>query len=180
MGWKNVKEHYRIKHLIRVSDGSICIGSPYIHDIIKISLDGKLTKRDRASVNADLDRYQREFEADPETLKRLIEAPDTFQRSIPVFTYQGGQILEKFCEELGWPNVTHDGLEMYENTFSEDKNQVVAWAKRNADIGIRSQIRNIQELELKIENYRGRLATELANRERLEADYPDVVAEPED
>lgn len=180
MGWKAVKEHYRIKHLVQVTEDGICIGSGFIHDIIRISLDGRVTKRDRGTSNDDLVRYQREFDADPELLKRLVEAPDTFSAAIHVFTYKGGQILEKVCEKPGWPNVTHDGLEMYENTFSTDKNQVVAWAKRNADIGIKVQCRNLDELEAKIEDYRGRLATEIANRERLEADYPDVVVEPED
>lgn len=180
MGWKNVKEHYKIEHMVQVTEEGICIGSPYIHDIIRISLDGQITKRYRNSVNADLARYQREFDADPAMLARLIQAPDTFTASIPVYTYKGGRILEKLCEELGWPNVTHDGLEMYENTFSANKNQAVAWAKQNADLGILAQRRNLKELEAKLEDYRGRLAAEIADRERLEADYPDVVVEPED
>ena len=180
MGWKAVKEHYKIKHIVQVTEDGICIGSPYIHDIIRISFDGHVTKRDRSSANDDLKRYQAEFDADPETLKRLVQSPDTFKASIPVFTYRGGQILEKFCEELGWPHVTHDGLEMYENYFSTDKAKVVAWAKRNSDSGIHIQRRNLAELEAKAEDYRGRLAAEIANRERLEADYPDVVVEPED
>lgn len=178
MGWKNVKEHYKIKHLVRVSGGSICIGSPYIYDIIRISLDGEVTKRDRGSVNTDLARYQAEFDADPDTLKRLVEAPDTLSAAVPVFTYEGCQILEKLCEEPGWPNVTHDGLVMYENTFSTDKNRVVAWAKQNADLGIQMQLRNIEEIKAKLQDYEARLATEVANRERLESDYPDVAVEP--
>lgn len=37
MGWKNVKEHYRIGHIVHVKDGKICIGFPHITDIMEIS-----------------------------------------------------------------------------------------------------------------------------------------------
>lgn len=178
MGWKAVKEHYRIEHFVQVTEAGICIGSPYIHNIIVIGKDGKLTKSYDGRMNDDLARYQKDFESDPVTLKRLIEAPDTFSASVTVYTYEGGEILEKSCEEPGWPHVTHDGQMMHDNTFSTDKATVVAWAKRNADLGIQMQRRSLAELEAKVEDYRGRLATEIANRERLEADYPEVVVEP--
>lgn len=180
MGWKAVKEHYQIKHIVQVSEGDICIGSPYIYDIIRISLDGRIKKRDRSPANDELVRYQAEFDADPETLKRLVESPDTFSAAVTVYTYKGGEILEKVCEKPEWPHVTHDGQMMHDNDFSTDKAKVVVWAKRNADYGIQAQRRNIEEIEAKLMDYRGRLATEIANRERLEADYPDVVVEPED
>ena len=45
MGWKNIKEHYRIGHAVQVTDAGICIGSPYIHNIIIIGVDGTLKKR---------------------------------------------------------------------------------------------------------------------------------------
>jgi hypothetical protein len=57
MGWKSVKEHYQIKHIVQVTDKGICVGSPYIHDVIIIGLDGKVLKRDREPSNDDLNRY---------------------------------------------------------------------------------------------------------------------------
>lgn len=30
MGFKNLKEHYRIKHIVQVTDAGICIGSPWL------------------------------------------------------------------------------------------------------------------------------------------------------
>ena len=180
MGWKAIKDHYRIEHFVQVTEAGICIGSSYIHNIIVIGKDGKLIRRYDGQMNDDLARYQRDFEADPETLKRLIQTPDAFSSAITVYTYKGGEILEKACEEPGWPNVTHDGQMMHDNTFSTDKAEVVAWAKQDADLGIKAQRRNLAELEAKVEDYRGRLATEIANRERLEADYPGVVVDPED
>lgn len=30
MGWKNVKEHYQIGHIVCVTSKGLCIGSPYV------------------------------------------------------------------------------------------------------------------------------------------------------
>lgn len=137
MGWKNVKEHYRIEHIVQVTSKGICIGSGYVHNIIVISdykpqWDSGLGP----SKNDDLDRYFSEMEADLNRLRELIDNPDLFKESIPVYTYDGGKIIEKKCEQIGWPNITHDGEIMHDNTFSDDRNTVLNWAKKNADAGI--------------------------------------------
>ena len=44
MGWKNVKEHYRIGHSVHVTEKGICIGSSYIPDIIIIAPDGTIER----------------------------------------------------------------------------------------------------------------------------------------
>ncbi len=175
MGWKNVKEHYRIGHHVQVTADGICIGSSFIHNIIVISLDGAILKRYEGA-NADLARYQGEMEADQETLRRLIETPDTFSASIPVFTYDGGAIVEKQCEQLGWPNVTHAGEMMYENTFSPDRDVVVRWAKQNAQSGINCLNRSIAQAESELERLRAERRRCQVDLETLNTAYPTIVA----
>lgn len=168
MGWKNVKEHYRITHQVRMGDMGICIGSAYISDILVISLDGKLIKRYDDRSNDLLARYQAEMDADPELLKRLVQEPDVFTVSIPVFTYVGGSIIEKLCEMPGWPNVTHDGDMMYENAYSTDRNEVVQWAKRNANLAVQCYEREVKEAERALSDARTRLASSEADKLKLE------------
>lgn len=138
MGWKNVKERYRIDHRVQVTQEGICIGSAYIYNLIVIGMNGVIIEPYRAceglgwGVNPDLKRYETEMLADPEALRKAVLEPDTFSRSLPVWTYDGGDIIEKQCEEYGWPNNTHDGLLMYDNTFSEDREKVVKWAVKDA------------------------------------------------
>lgn len=171
MGWKSVKEHYRIGHSVQVTEQGLCIGSPYIHDIIVIGLDGKIKKPDFGGGNEDLKRYMREFEADPERLKSLVEAEDKFEKSIRVYTYDySGNIIEKQCEEPGWPNVTHDGQMMYDNTFSTDRKNVVKWAKSEIKAGIRlvkdrikEDRRKLLESEARLSGYQS--ALELLSKE---------------
>ncbi len=171
MGWKNVKEGYDIGHIVQVTDEGICIGSAFLHSILVIGLDGALKKTEDRPINANILRYQTEMMADPERLRALVTTPDTFHTSIPVYTFDDTGILEKQCEETGWPNVTHDGCVMYENTFSTDLFTIVLLARSNA----RSRIRNLQDAEdqhqQKLNSIRGQLAHQRSLLAKLELDY---------
>lgn len=160
MGWKNVKEHYQIGHMVSVTEEGICIGSAYIHDIIIVGLDGDIKKRyDGAfSSNKDLARYQDEMESDTNTLLKLVKEDDIFSISLPVYTYDGSNIIEKKCEKYEWPNVTHDGELMYENTFSEDKNKVIRWALNCAASGTEWMHKRIIELNQDLDKAKSSLS----------------------
>ena len=138
MGWKSLKEHYRIGHQVQVTEVGICIGSSFVHNIITIHTDGRgpLVESNYDIRNADLERYVSDFVADIDLLKALIHQQDVFERSLPVWTYEGGDIIEKQCEEYGYPNVTHDGRMMYNNMFSKDRAEVMTWAIENAEAGL--------------------------------------------
>jgi len=170
MGWKAVKEHYRIKHLVHVGSEGICIGSPYISDIIVISPQGKAIKRYEERGNEDLARYQREMDADPQMLERLVASPDAFERSITVYTYEGGRIVEAQCEQPGYPNCTHDGRLMYDNTFSTDRAYIVDRARANASAGVSIATRSIAALEKDLARARATLAECQADLQALQAE----------
>ena len=163
MGWKSIKEHYKIGHIVQVTSKGICIGSGYIHDIIVIDKDtGAVIKpylKDGWSSNDDLLRYQSEMDGDPEKLKELVFQEDTFEKNIPVFTFDGAEIIQEFCEELGWPNLTHGGNIMYENTYSQDVEQVIKWAKKEAEAIIKNSQCRIQEIKNDLSRHQERLST---------------------
>lgn len=173
MGWKAIRDHYRISHHVQVNSQGICIGSGYIPDIIVISMDGRILKRYDERSSADLLRYQAEIDADPGKLKELILVQDTFNESITVFTYKDGEIIEKLCEKLGWPNVTHDGCMMYENSYSSDKSQVVRWAKKNATAGIEIYSQFVIDAEKRLKEVKEILSQQELNKKALDSSYPD-------
>lgn len=174
MGWKTLKQHYRIGHAVQVvPDKGICIGSPYIHDLIVIGVDGQIIKADYGRVNEDLRRYMAEFKSDPDRLREVIQATDTFEKAITVYTWDGANILEKKCEKLGWPNVTHDGAMMYANTFSDDKNTVVKWAKENARGGIKWKMERVEDIKKQLSEMESLLAESRDHLKKLEAQYPE-------
>lgn len=173
MGWKNVRDYYKIEHIVQVTDKGLCIGSHYIHDLIVVGLDGKILKSydNTWTDNPDLSRYMKEFKEDPEKLADLITTPDTFLKSVSVWTYQNGTAISKFCEEPGYPNVTHEGELMYENVFFKTKEEAVAAARKNyqSEIRIREEILEQKQKELK--EYEKDLETAWLNLSRLEKDY---------
>jgi len=138
MGWKTLKQHFGITHQVTVEKDCINIGSGYVHDLVVIN-----TKTGRAVENSTfssfLNEHYPELKNSPEDkILELISAEDVFLNSLPVYTYTNdGEILEKQCEEFGYPNVTHDGLIMYENTFSEDKNKIIERAKGELEIAVK-------------------------------------------
>lgn len=173
MAWKNLKDHYRIGHHVQIRDGFIGIGSSYVFDLIRVTFDGKVSWGSLGQVNnADLVRIYAEMTADLGKVKELLAAPDSFAVSLPVFTYRDSEILEKQCEAYGYPNVTHDGLIQYENTFSPDRDQVVAWAKRLAAYDIKSHLRHLKEQEAKLAERKRWLTESQAHLAKLEADFP--------
>lgn len=129
MGWKNIKEHFGIKHIVQVEDGEILIGSRYASRIIAINIRGEVSTDGLWGANEELKRCLKEIKEDPDTVKALIDKPDVFEKDIEVFTFKGDQIISCHCETLYYPNVTHDGRLMYENMFTTDRNKVVDWAR---------------------------------------------------
>lgn len=174
MGWKTLKERFDIRHTVQITSAGICIGSSYVHDIGTIDPEtGRITDR-RTTPGFLRTRYPDLMNATPEEILDLLKTPDTFSRSVTVYTYEGGAIVEKQCEEPGWPNVTHDGIMMYDNTFSTNKEKVVEWAKRNAGYVIKALNANIASKEEELADLRRRLACHEADQAKLVADYPSV------
>lgn len=172
MGWKTLKEHYRIGHYVHVTSEGICIGSPYIHNLMIVGLDGVIKKPYDGTGNEDLKRYQSEMEADPAKLREVVMAADTFKESIPVYTYEGPLIIEKRCEKPGWPNVTHDGAMMYENTFSTDRNKVIERARSTAKAEVRWASQMVDQCQKELSEARARLEKSNETLAMLEASYP--------
>lgn len=132
MGVKALRNHYNIRHTVHVVEGFILIGSGYISDLIKITPGGKIVKKNSViSSGSTLDCLIHDIESDPDLFAELFAQQDEFEQSITVYTYQDDKIIEKQCEHLGWPNTTHDGVIMYDNTFSTNKDVIIEKAKEN-------------------------------------------------
>jgi hypothetical protein len=139
MGWKNIKTRFNIEHIVQIRDNRICIGSPYIGEIISISFDGKLLKQYKDHSNDDLARYNSELIEAEKTgeLKKLIDLQDTFKDLKIIYTFEKGRVITKYCEEYNWPNVCTDGYLIYENTFFKDRKEAVKECRLDARIGLK-------------------------------------------
>lgn len=157
MGWKAIKEHFKIEHIVHVSDGFIYVGSGHIPKAVQI--DQKTGKVSEGEYSSSI--VKREFgaifDASPDLIKELAQAEDKFATSVPVYTYQDGQIIEHQCEVPEWPNVTHDGQIMYENSFRPTKSEIIELAIRDAEAGISLGEDSISRLKQQINQEEKRL-----------------------
>jgi len=168
MGWKNVKEHYDIKHIVQVTNAGICIGSPYVHNILTIRPDLSVVRSESIGHGEPFDSIVTAMNADRSKLRELIYSSDTFSASIPVYTFTyDGEIVEALCEQPGWPNLTHDGRIMYENTHFPDRQQAVAQAAKELDAVVENAANRCAEAHLEAEKAEERRAKAEAAVERL-------------
>lgn len=147
MGWKNIHKKFKIIHITQIRDGRICIGSPYMCEIISISFEGKIIKSYKDRENEDLNRYQSEIEEAEKTgeLKKLIETPDHFVNLKIIYTGEKGRIIKKYCEEYDYPNICTDGELIYTNTFFKDKKEAKKYYKNDARLEVKYLVKSFRE-----------------------------------
>lgn len=172
MGWKLIKEHYRIGHLVSFhADKGLCIGSSYVHNLIVLNPEAKTINVGKRAIsgNADLTRYYEEMTGDREKLWAMLEQPDTFERDLPVFTYEGGEVVQYLCESYGWPNVTHDGQMMYDNRFFKRRDEALKAGLRKAKARVGGLTETVARAARELAEREQWLAEAKADLARLEA-----------
>lgn len=166
MGWKAVKDHYKINHHVVIENGNLLIGSSFISDIISVSLSQFMvttTFKIPKELRSFIDNY------DTNEFKAVFGEKDHFSKSIPVWAFDGKEIVEMECEELGWPNVTHCGSMMYENTHFKSKEEAIEHAISDTEAGIRMSRRQITRLEEDLISERSSLESEESMLSKLKA-----------
>lgn len=172
MGWKAIKDQYNIEHLVAVYEGEgICIGSAYVHGLIIVDCENRTVKWGKLgpSTNDDLVGYWLDIHEDIDRFWKIAESPDTFAKSLPVYTFEGGNVVECQCEEYGWPNVTHDGRMMYENMFFERREDARQAAIRSATSSLNNLAYMIGEAEKQLHDLAQRKAKRESDLARLES-----------
>lgn len=159
MGWKTVKEHFGIDSIVSVGipasgeePSTMYVGGGYLTELVEIDMrTGKaMIKPGFESISTD--EYKDLLHATPELLLELINKEDEFERSLPVYSEVHGEVREFYCEALGWPNTTHEGYLMFENTFFPDRKSCLEYVVEDAETCIVFTKRQIQELEVRVKD----------------------------
>ena len=147
MGFEAIKQHYDIKHIVAIYNEEkyggdcICIGSGYVHGLIAINITGKAFHSSIVTPgeNSEIGQLAARIIEDEKNgvLRALIDEPDTFARNLPVFTTDNWAVKVELCEEYGWPNTTHTGRIMYENTYFRTRAEAYAELLKDTKNGIR-------------------------------------------
>jgi hypothetical protein len=136
MGWKQLKEHYGIKHVVHVRKGMLLIGSEYCLDLIQIGPEGEICVNSIVDDKSSLGQLVSVMRGEPDTVRRLMAEPDQFAVAIPVYSVVDGVLVKQLAESMEWPSVTHDGELMYENTHFATPETALREAKNDLDRSI--------------------------------------------
>ena len=168
MGWKTFKEKFKIGHTVQITEKGLCIGSIYVHDLVVIDMETGRIKPNRTFDDFLPRNYPDLYNTLDKEILDAINAKDSFERSIPVYTYDGAEILEKFCEEFGWPNITHDGCLMYENTYFTTRKAAIEKAIKENKAGVEIVSTTLKNKRKEVEDYEGYLEEHRENIRKLQ------------
>jgi hypothetical protein len=165
MGWKNLKDHYKIDAVVHVTKQSIWIG---IDGFVRISLEGDLLEARRDYYGEALHRVVTEMRSDPVKLRSIVTTPDTFGSLTTIWTYDRNSLIEKQCEAVGWPNCCTDGT-LQDNTYSTDRAIVLRWAIENATARLEQSQRFLRQAEEQVKVRREEIFADEEDLNKLEA-----------
>jgi hypothetical protein len=123
------------KYILSDHADYIAVGGPLCHDLISVdknpirfrrlaldygnkgrsSLDGELLL-----IYDKLDELMKSGE-----LAEIIEGKDEIENPLPVYWVEDGQLNESATDAHGWPNLTEEGILMYNNTHFPTKEQAL-------------------------------------------------------
>lgn len=173
MGFKTFKNHFGIQnHIVSVVDGVLYIGSGYVSKLVGFNMQTGAVLFQEAFSDFLKKHYPEILNATDEERLALITVQDVFEQSIPVYTTNGGQIIEKVCEQLGFPNVTHDGELMYENTHFANKKHAIEYARKDLAYRIESYTESVQEIETKLAEKKQKLVETQVMLQEFNRLYP--------
>lgn len=172
MGWKTFKQKFNIEHIVQITDRGVCIGSAYCHDLAIVDpKTGSMLNRHHSIFSDFLkENYPNLYRTERFDILASLQAEDTFETSIPVFTYNKDQILELKCEKLGWPNITHCGKLMYDNLYFKTKEEAVKAAIKDLKSAINYASDHLKDFESRVASLKDQIKADQTALERLSND----------
>lgn len=153
-------------YIINNNDDYIAVGSPLCHNLI--SVNKKTLKlryaldtwhEGRNSLRSEellfiWDKLQ-ELINNGE-IKNIIEGQDEIENPLPVFTVRDGKVVKSFTDQYGWPNITIDGDEMYDNTWFKTELEAINYGIQEYKAGMNMVQRTIDERRKELREFEER------------------------
>ncbi len=111
----------------------------------------------------ELSKILEPIDENPALVRKLAAEPDVFERDIPVYTQIDGKLVKKYCEVVGWPNSTHDGVVMRDGEFSTDREFILTIMKNNINEKLKIVRNEIERKMQEVDRLEEKLAALLAS-----------------
>ena len=152
---RKLKQLLKTNYIIADYDGFICIGSSYIHDIIKINKATLKIKSDSTWRNEELTRIYDECQRliDNGEMRDIADGNDVITEDMTkIYIWSGWDgLIETYTENTEWPNTDITGRILYSNTTFTDKNKAIQYGIDSLASAFENRAenleRNIKELQ---------------------------------
>jgi len=162
----------------------ICVGSPLCSDLIHVYKDTFVLVYALDTWKEGRDSLVRKGEKNNELLfiwdtladlirsgeiRDIIQGNDTIENPIPVFTVERGNLVEEVTDTFGYPNITHAGNMMYDNTHFKTKEEAIRYGISEETYGLKWAREKVEELDNKKLEAEARCITHEKKISELEA-----------
>lgn len=147
-------------YIIQETDGKICIGSAYVHNIITIYKD---TLEIEARDIRHFDELSRIYDKCKELIangemRDIADGNDDITGMQPVFIFNSWSgIICSYTDNMEWPNTDHTGRLLYENTSFKTRKEVVKYGIKEMKYVLRSNNERLQEVLDDLEKVNARI-----------------------
>ena len=102
-------------------------------------------------------------------LKTIIENNDSAEGMFPVYSCPNGVIKKQFADIFGYPNITHNGEMMYENTFFKTEQEAIKYGIEDMGYAIKNYSNRIYDMEKETEQRKAELSKCIGLLENLKS-----------
>jgi len=168
------------KYSVHNNKECICIGSPLCPDLInvnkeslriKYTLDtwnaGKQSVEGRANGELLFIWNRVEELIENKEILEIINGDDEIENPLPVFSYEEGEIKESFTDKYGYPNITHSGYIMYNNTHFKTRMEAIEYGISDEEAYVRLRERDLIDYRKKITKLESGMAESKSNLDTL-------------
>ncbi len=152
----------------------VTIGSPYIHDIMKICKKSLEIHMKEGSGKHGWDRVfnvLRDLKERGE-LREIVDGENELENPIPCYAYDGkGGIKESMADEVKWPNNTLEGEMIYDNGWFSTRQEAIDRGVENCKYCIEFQNERINYLQEQVSDLENDLQNQEEYLRMLEMEY---------
>lgn len=181
-----LKARLKCNHIVHVSKGKLCIGSPLVSKIISIdpialsmefTFGGERTTDPKIS-NTELRRIWNELKVLIKSgqFVEYISGFDEISNPLPVFCFRHDALIKEFTDQYGWPNITVEGVLMHDNEYFTTAAAAIDNYRANTQARIEMERERVGSLEEEISERKSLLAKLESCLANLAASSTDCIA----